>query len=131
MSKKWKSSWAKVYYTDLWGTKANKFARLEADNLTFTELILDQKMAYFVPFGSNSKGIYDKGISIAELFSKNITVIVSGNDTAAIAPTRDELTRRPEIVKNASEEKTIYNLWGRFSRGQTAKKYKMTHCQMG
>ena len=116
------SNWAKVYYTDLWGARSDKLARLEAGNLTFTELTLDQKMAYFVPFESNSKGTYDKGVSIAELFPKNVTGIVSGNDNAAIASTRDELTRRMEIVKNASEEKTIYDLWGRFSRGQTAEK---------
>lgn len=117
-----KSNWAKVYYADLWGTRADKFAKLEAGNLTFSELILDQKMAYFVPFGSNSKGAYDKGISIVDLFPKNVTGIVSGNDNVAIASTRGELTRRMEIVKNASEEKTIYDLWGRFSRGQTAEK---------
>ena len=100
----------------------NKLERLEAGNLQFAELTLDKKMAYFVPFESNSKGAYDKGVSIAELFPKNVTGIVSGNDNAAIASTRDELIRRMEIVKNASEEKTIYNLWGRFSRGQTAEK---------
>ena len=83
---------------------------------------LDQKMAYFIPFGSNDKEAYDKGVSVAELFPVNVTGIVSGNDGASIAPTKAELIRRMDIVKNATEEKDIFDLWGRFSRGQTAEK---------
>ena len=41
---------------------------------------------------------------------------------ASIAPTKAELIRRMDIVKNATEEKDIFDLWGRFSRGQTAEK---------
>ncbi len=49
-------------------------------NLVFSQLKLDQKMAYFIPFGSNDKEAYDKGVSVAELFPVNVTGIVSGND---------------------------------------------------
>lgn len=74
---------------------------------------MDQKMAYFIPFGSSDKDAYDKGVSLAELFPTNVTGIVSGNDGAAIAPTKAELIRRMDIVKNATEEKDIFDLWGR------------------
>lgn len=117
-----KTDWAKVYYTDIWGTREAKFEALAKGNLVFSQLKLDQKMAYFIPFGSNDKEAYDKGVSVAELFPVNVTGIVSGNDGASIAPTKAELIRRMDIVKNATEEKDIFDLWGRFSRGQTAEK---------
>lgn len=117
-----RASWAKVYYTDVWGTREAKLACLEKGNLTFTELTIDAKMAYFVPFGGSNKDAYDRGISLAELFPTYVTGIVSGNDSVAIAPTRDEIVHRMDIVKNAPDEKTIFDLWGRFSRGQTADK---------
>ena len=117
-----KTDWAKVYYTDIWGTREAKFEALAKGNLVFSQLKLDQKMAYFIPFGSNDKEAYDKGVSVAELFPVNVAGIVSGNDGASIAPTKAELIRRMDIVKNATEEKDIFDLWGRFSRGQTAEK---------
>ena len=117
-----KTDWAKVYYTDIWGTREAKLNTLVEGNLTFTQLKMDQKMAYFIPFGSSDKDIYDKGVSIAELFQINVTGIVSGNDGVAIAPTKSELVKRMNIVKNATDEKEIFELWGRYSRGQTAEK---------
>ena len=115
-------TWAKVYYSELWGTRDVKLSCLAAGNLSFTELTVDQKMAYFIPFGDSDKGFYDKGVSIAELFPVNVTGIVSGNDGVAIAPSKPVLTHRMNIVKNATKEEEIFNLWGRFSRGQTAEK---------
>ena len=117
-----KSDWAKVYYTDVWGTREAKLDALAKGDLTFTQLKLDQKMAYFIPFGSNDKTAYDNGVGLSELFPTNVTGIVSGNDGVAIASTKAELTRRMDIVKNATDEKDVLNLWTRFSRGQTAEK---------
>lgn len=79
-------------------------------------------MAYFIPFENEDKEIYDKGVSLTELFPTNVTGIVSGNDKVAIAPTKVELVRRMEIIKNATGEEDIFNLWKHFSRGQTAEK---------
>ena len=59
-----------------------------------------------------------------DLFSTNVTGIVTGNDKVAIAPTRSELTYRMNTVRNAADEKEILGLWGRFSRGQTAEKIR-------
>lgn len=86
--------------------------------------VVSIKGRYFIPFGSSDKESYDKGIGLSELFPTNVTGIVSGNDSVAIAPTKAELIRRMNIVKNATEEKEIFDLWGRFSRGQTAEKIK-------
>ena len=117
-----KPTWAKVYYADIWGTREVKLDTLARGNISFSELKMDPKMAYFIPFGSSDKEAYERGVSVAELFPINVTGIVSGNDGAAIAPTKAELTRRMDIVKNAVGEKDIFDLWGRYSRGQTAER---------
>lgn len=115
-------SWAKVYYTDVWGTREEKLGALEKGNFDFAELAIDPQMAYFVPFGGEGKSVYEKGVSLYELFPTNVTGIVTGNDTAAIALSRSELEERMNIVRNATDENDILRLWGRFGRGQTAQK---------
>ena len=117
-----KTTWAKVFYADLWGTREEKLARLSAREIQFSKLSLDQKMAYFIPFDEKNKLVYDKGIGVNELFPIKVTGIISGNDKAAIAPTRDELLQRVSIIKTAMDESSILNLWGKFSRGQSAEK---------
>ena len=116
------TNWAKVYYADVWGTRDSKLAQLEKGNLSFSELEMDPKMAYFIPFGGGDKSAYEKGISISDLFPTSVTGIISGNDKAAIAPTKKELEKRLNIVKNAIDEKPITELWGKYSRGQSAEK---------
>ena len=116
--------WAKVYYTDLWGTKDYKLNTLEKGGLDFTELTIDKKMAYFVPFGSDDKEYYDAGVSITELFPTNVTGVQSGKDKVALAPTRDILIERMDKVKHATDDNEILSLWTKFSRGQSAQKIK-------
>ena len=115
-------SWAKVYYTDVWGTRAEKLDTLDRGSLSFDELSLDPKMAYFIPFGDESKMAYEKGISLFDLFPINVTGIVTGNDKTAIAPSRSELLKRMDIVRNSIDGTDTLNLWGKFGRGQTAEK---------
>lgn len=117
-----KIDWAKVYYSEMWGTQKEKLDTLSHGDLSFVQLKLDQKMAYFIPFGNDDKEPYEKGVSIADLFPTKVTGIVSGNDSVSIAPSRTELIKRMDIAKNATDEKDILNLWGKFSRGQTAGK---------
>jgi len=117
-----KSDWAKVYYCDLWGTRVNKFSILKNDVLPFVEINPDNKMAYLIPLESDNKSPFDNGISVMDLFPVNVTGLQSGNDSVAIAPTRDELNRRIDIIKNATDEKSIQELWGKFGRGQSADK---------
>ena len=115
-----KTDWAKVYYTDLWGSRANKLDSLSKDNLEFTELSLDPRMAYFIPFGDEKKDAYDNFIRITDLFPTNVTGIVSGRDKAAITYTRDELIRRIDIVKNSTDDQSVLDIWKKFTDGQTA-----------
>ena len=117
-------TWAKVYYADVWGTRESKFKTLAEGNITFSELNLDQKMAYFVPFDNSLKNSYDKGISVTDLFKVYVSGIVSGKDEVAIASTKDELNRRIDIVKNATSGAVIDNMWKKYNRGQDAEKIR-------
>ena len=114
------SDWAKAYYADLWGLREAKFTALTDNAVQFTELNLDPKLAYFVPFGGNSKEAYESGVSVTELFPTNVTGIISGNDAASFAPTREELKHRIDIVRNAQSEAPILGLWGKYTAGQSA-----------
>lgn len=114
--------WAKVYYGDLYGLRENKFDLLDSDKVSFDELDLDKKMAYFIPQNYDGKEVYENGVSVYELFPIKVSGIVSGNDGVSFAPTKDELTRRINIVKNALNESIIKELWGKLGDGQSANK---------
>ncbi|MCL1883289.1 MAG: N-6 DNA methylase [Defluviitaleaceae bacterium] len=116
------AEWAKVYHTDLWGLREHKFNNLQNGNINFNEVCADEKMAYFISTGSKDKNSYEDGICVAELFPVNVVGVVTGNDQSAIAPTREELNRRIDVVKNSVDEATINELWGRYGSGQTAEK---------
>lgn len=118
------SAWAKVYYTDVWGTREEKLTALEEGNFTFSELKIDPKMAYFIPFGGDDKSAYEKGISLYDLYAVNVTGIVTGNDKAAIASSREELVKRIDIVRSSISEEEVLNLWNKFGRGQSAEKIR-------
>ena len=112
--------WANVKYVDLWGLRQQKFDVLNSKHLDYIELKLHPQMAYFIPIGNGDREVYEKGINVNDLFPANVTGIVSGRDNAAIAPTREELEKRINIVTEALNEKTILELWGKFTKGQTA-----------
>jgi predicted helicase len=95
---------------------------LQVGDLQFTKIVPDPKMAFLIPYGNDDKIVYERGVSIAELFLSKSTGVKSGNDDVAIAPNKEELLRRLEIVKHATDEKQIFELFGKFSAGQTARK---------
>ena len=117
-------SWARVFYTDVWGDREKKLSSLDKGGLVFNEINLDPKMAYFIPFGGDDKSAYESGVNIAELFSTSVTGIITGNDKVAIAPTRNELVRRLNTVRNSTNDKTIIEMWGKFTAGQNADKIR-------
>jgi predicted helicase len=58
------------------------------------------------------------------LFPTYISGVKSGNDLVAIAPTREELYRRLELVKNSTNNGQVLDLFGKLKSGQTADKIK-------
>ncbi|MCL1987331.1 MAG: N-6 DNA methylase [Firmicutes bacterium] len=113
-------NWATVYYADIFGMREEKLAALQ--NVKFEKLTIDEKMAYFIPFGGADKDEYDKGISVAELFPVYNIGSETANDDVAIAFTQEEIIRRVNIVKYALEEQEILRLFGKYSSSQTAQK---------
>ena len=118
------SEWAKVMYTDLWGKRNSKFRQLQNGVLEYVEVKPNRKMAYFAPIESDDNDIYEKCVSVAELFPVRATGVNSGNDKIALAPTKKELIRRIEIVKNSIDGKSIIELFGKFTGGQTMEKIR-------
>lgn len=119
-----KSEWAKLYYSDIYGTRDNKFNCLEQNNLTFKEVNVDQKNALFIPIDTTNKAEYNKGISLEKLFNIQSTGTDSGNDDVAIANSKQTICQRVEIVRNALDNEPIIKLFGRFGRGGTAEQVK-------
>ncbi|MCL2399100.1 MAG: hypothetical protein FWC91_05050 [Defluviitaleaceae bacterium] len=50
------------------------------------------------------------------------TGLESGNDDGAITLTKSELQKRIDIVKSATNDNQIFDIWGKFSSGQSAEK---------
>jgi len=84
-------AWAKVFYSDLWGTREQKFSVLDTGEIEFTELQIDEKIAYFVPFGSDEQKLYEKGVNVAKLFADNVVGIVTARDSLCIQNSRKDI----------------------------------------
>ncbi|MCL1998496.1 MAG: N-6 DNA methylase [Turicibacter sp.] len=113
-------TWADVFYADVWGRRAEKLAKLK--DVQFQQLKIDKQMAYFIPFGNGTLDIYRSGVSVANLFPIYNSGTETGNDKVAIAFTKPEIEHRLDIVKNATDEQAIKNLFGKYSYSQTAQK---------
>ena len=114
--------WAKVYYSDLYGTRERKFAQLEKGQIQYKELVFDKRMAYFMKIDNTGFDLYNAGVCMNDLFVARSTGIVSGNDDIAYAMKRDEIQKRIEAVNNALDDGAIRKIVGRYADGQGASK---------
>lgn len=119
-----KEDWAKVYYSDLYGLREDKFKHLELNDIEFKELTIDRKNAFFIPIDTTNKDEYNNGISLEKLFVIQSTGTDSGNDNVAIGRDKQTISQRVNIVKNALSNEPIINLFGRFGRGGTPEQIK-------
>ena len=116
------TEWAKVYKTDMWGSRKSKFQSLQTGALEFNKVFPDEKKAYFISVDNDVNDLYANGVSVTTLLPTYVSGLESGNDAVAIAPTEDELSRRIEIVKNAFDNNEILKLFGKFTSSQTVDK---------
>jgi len=86
-----KSSWADVSQADLWGTRESKLRVLEKEEINYSLLRLDNTMGYFIPFGSDESDVYNKGISVHELFNASVVGIVTARDSLCIQFTQNKI----------------------------------------
>lgn len=83
-------AWAKVYHSELWGSRTSKFTAMLEGIITFSEHEPDTRMAYFTPQNVKGKAAYENGISIKELFHIVNTGFVTANDKLNISLSRSE-----------------------------------------
>lgn len=86
------TNWGKLYYSEIYGTRQNKFNILENADIQFKPVNIDSKTACFIPQANeNLKFDYDKGISLVELFNIYSAGIVTGRDSLCIQSTKQEI----------------------------------------
>ena len=100
---------ATVYHANLFGKRSFKFVEL-ANEPTWKEVNLDEKMLYFVGKNMVGREEYDEGFSAVELFPKNTTGIVTGIDKLSIFYTKDELEKMTKSILNSDNPYTEFNI---------------------
>ena len=108
-----KEGWGKINYAELYGTRKNKFEKLESKDIKFEEIELDEKTALFIPQRDQKiKKEYDNGISIVELFNTYSAGVVTGRDSLTIQKTKKEIEDviNDFSIKTQEEIKSKYDL---------------------
>jgi len=108
-----KEGWGKINYTELYGTRKNKFEKLESKDIKFEEIELDEKTALFIPQRDQKiKKEYDNGISIVDLFNTYSAGVVTGRDSLTIQKTKKEIEDviNDFSIKTPEEIKSKYDL---------------------
>ncbi|MCB9179648.1 MAG: N-6 DNA methylase [Flavobacteriales bacterium] len=110
-----KGQLGQVYHADLWGARENKYdvlAARSAKQLELKELAYSAPYFFFVPKDDAAQAEYHKGFSIAEMFSVNVTGIVTARDGFVIDLDRDELKSRIEdfadLTRSDADTRTKY-----------------------
>lgn len=122
--------YADVFHSELWGSRRSKFERLEADDLEFTKLQLDEEYFYFSPRISESslehKSAYKAGVPIEKLFRIQSSALVTARDKLTIDIDGGDLIRKIEYFAdpNTSEHELRTEWFGtprtkKYPRGDT------------
>ena len=86
------TSFGKLYYSEIYGTRQNKFTKLEKNDILFHPVNIDEKTACFIPQeNENLKTDYDNGISLVELFNIYSAGIVTGRDTLCMQNSKQDI----------------------------------------
>lgn len=90
------SDLGKAYYGELFGTRKDKFALLNSNNIKFNELSPVEPSYFFVPKDLSLGSEYEKGVGLNELFIKNNSGIKTDRDKLFVDFDKDKLSRRME-----------------------------------
>lgn len=85
---------AEVAVADIYGKRQLKFNELLKNELKFKQIKLDPKLYYLVDKNIEGKEDYEKGFSVADLFTLNTTGIVTMGDAFIISDTKRQLESR-------------------------------------
>ncbi|MDR0485622.1 MAG: N-6 DNA methylase, partial [Elusimicrobiota bacterium] len=106
---------AKVYYSDLYGSRKSKMNFLqnqEIDKIKWTQIENKEPYFFFVPKDFSLSDEYNENFSIAELFILNSVGIATGRDDLAIQFSKEEMIETIKDFGNldAEEIRAKYNL---------------------
>jgi len=108
--KKAGGSLAQVLKSDLYGLREDKFAKLDrgtVSGISWTEL--PERTELWLLEGKG-KAEYLKGFSVADLFPKNTTGIVTGIDRLSIFTTKEELEKTTQSILNSDNPYSEFNI---------------------
>lgn len=103
-----KEDFAKVYYSEIFGTREYKFNVLENIDIKFKEIKPDHKMAIFIPQENEDiQNEYNNGISLIDLFNIYSAGVVTGRDSLCVQNKKQDIenvitdfqTKTPEEIK--------------------------------
>jgi len=121
-----KNKWADVFHSELWGLRKNKFEKLVNGDIEYKQIEpIDENMAYFVPTSSENRVVYEKGISIGELFSKNTVGIVTGRIGFTVQDSRETMSSVINDLKSMDSE----DIREKYSLGKDSSDWKVSLSQ--
>jgi predicted helicase len=101
---------ATVYKTDIYGVRKDKFSFIENANISNIQWIeLPDETDLWVLEGAG-KSEYQKGFSVAEIFPKNTTGIVTGIDRLSIFETKEGLEKTTQSILSSSDPYTEFGI---------------------
>ena len=106
---------AKIYYSDMWGNRKEKYRKLSENNVQSTEwseLQPESHQYFFVPYPTGYSAEYDSGWKVPDIFINSIVGIVTGRDKLTIHQTTAELkeTVTDFVSLSVEEARERYNL---------------------
>lgn len=97
--KKKKGELAKVYGSDLFGLRTDKFSQLDEDP-DWENINLDRRMFFFKNLNIEGQEIYERGIKLNELFINQSSGVSSSRDEFVVDVNKRELTNRIQTFFN-------------------------------
>ncbi len=96
---------ARIYYTELWGLREDKYKWLRGNDITtpeWEELKPNSPFYLFVPMEETGREDYEKYWKVTDIFPVNCTGIVTARDKFVIDFDREALRRRIEMFRDLS-----------------------------
>lgn len=101
---------AQVYKADFYGSRKEKFKKLDMQDIDFIDWIKLPETNDIWVLEGEGKNEYKKGFSVVELFTKSTTGIVTGIDRLSIFETQEELITVTSRILNSGDPYKEFNI---------------------
>ena len=106
----------KIYHTDFWGRRGEKYSKLWDNGLKeidFQEVNYKDPSYYFIPKEEEGKKEYKKGFNLDEVFPNSKTGIVTMGDTFIISQKKERLKNRiNDFLRSEYTEEELRDKYG-------------------